>query len=133
MAVQRFGAGPSGAGGNRLPFSKAVRAGDFVFVSGQIAMGPDGEVVPGTLVEQTHRTIENVRGILELAGLTLADVVKATVWLDDTRDFWSFNRVYAEHFGAALPARSCVRADLMSDCKVEIEVIAYAGATDARV
>jgi reactive intermediate/imine deaminase len=132
MAVQRFGAGPAGAGGNRLPFSKAVRAGDFVFVSGQIAMGPDGEVVPGTIVEQTHRTIENVRAILELAGLTLADVVKATVWLDDARDFWTFNRVYAEYFGDALPARSCVRAQLMSDCKVEIEVIAYAGTTAAR-
>ncbi len=127
MAVQRFGAGPTGAGGNRLPFSKAVRAGDFVFVSGQIPMGPDGEVVVGTIVEQARQTIENVRTILEMAGLTLADVVKATVWLEDTRDFWSFNKVYAEYFGEALPARSCVRADLMADCKVEIEVVAYAG------
>jgi reactive intermediate/imine deaminase len=125
MNIQRFGVG--GAGGNTLPFAKAVRAGDFVFVSGQIALGPNGEVVSGTIVEQTRQTIENVRAILELTGLTLADVVKATVWLDDVRDFWSFNRVYAEYFGAALPARSCVRAHLVSDCKVEIEVVAYAG------
>lgn len=127
MSVARFGTGMTGAGGQPLPFSKAVRAGDFVFVSGQVAMGPDGEIVGGTIVEQTRRTIENVRAILESAGVTLTDVVKATVWLEDTRDFWSFNRVYAEYFGSALPARSCVRADLVSDCKVEIEVVAYAG------
>lgn len=127
MSIQRFGAGAPGGGGKRLPFSKAVRAGDFVFVSGQIAAGPDGEVVPGGIVEQARRTIENVRTILESTGLGLRDVVKATVWLDDTRDFWSFNRVYEEYFGEALPARSVVRSELVSDAKVEIEVVAYAG------
>jgi reactive intermediate/imine deaminase len=125
MTIQRYGLGGTGGGGTRLPFAKAVRAGDFVFVSGQIGIGPDGEVVAGGIIEQTRRTIENVRTILESTGLGLRDVVKATVWIDDVRDFWSFNRVYAEYFGEELPARSCVRADLMSDCKVEIEVIAY--------
>jgi reactive intermediate/imine deaminase len=127
MSIERIGSGVIAGGGARLPFSKAVRAGDFVFVSGQIAMGPDGEVICGGIVEQTRQTIENVRAILELVHLTLADVVKVTVWLDDSRDFPSFNRVYAEYFDAHLPARSCVRAELMSACKVEIEAIAFAG------
>lgn len=126
MRIERFGTSATGAGGKSLPFAKAVRAGDFVFVSGQVAMGPDGEIVQGGIVEQTHRAIENVKTILESVGLGLNDVVKATVWLADTRDFWSFNRVYAEHFGDALPARSCVRADMMVDCRIEIEVTAYA-------
>jgi reactive intermediate/imine deaminase len=128
MSIERFGAAGTGAGGKALPFVKAVRAGDFYFVSGQVAMGPDGEIVEGGIVEQTRRTIENVKAILASLGLDLTHVVKATVWLADTRDFWSFNRVYAEYFGEALPARSCVRADMMVDCKVEIEVVAYAPA-----
>jgi reactive intermediate/imine deaminase len=125
MTIERFGATPTGPGGRGLPFTSAVRAGDFVFVSGQVPMGPDGEIVDGGIVFQTRRTVENIKTILEGLGLTLADVVKATVWLADTRDFWPFNKVYNEYFGAAPPARSCVRADMMVDCKVEIEVIAY--------
>jgi reactive intermediate/imine deaminase len=125
MTIERFGAAPSGPGGRSLPFTKAVRAGDFVFVSGQVPMGADGEIVEGNITTQTHQTIENVKSILISLGLGLEHVVKATVWLADTRDFWPFNKVYLEYFGAALPARSCVRADMMVDCKVEIEVVAY--------
>ena len=125
MTIERFGAAPSGPGGRVLPFTKAVRAGDFVYVSGQVPMGPNGDIVAGTIVEQTHQTIANVKAILAETGLGLEHVVKATVWLADTRDFWPFNKVYLEYFGAAMPARSCVRADMMVDCKVEIEVIAY--------
>jgi reactive intermediate/imine deaminase len=125
MTIERFGAAPSGPGGRVLPFTKAVRAGDFVFVSGQVPMGADGEIVGGTIVQQTHQTIANVKAILEEFGLGLEHVVKATVWLADTRDFWPFNKVYSDYFGANLPARSCVRADMMVDCKVEIEVVAY--------
>ena len=125
MTIKRFGGAGSGAGGKALPFVKAVRAGDFVFISGQVPMGSDGEIVEGGIVEQTRRTIENVKAALAAAGLDLSHVVKTTVWLADTRDFWSFNKVYAEYFGDALPARSCVRADMMVDCKVEIEAIAY--------
>jgi reactive intermediate/imine deaminase len=125
MTIERFGAAPSGPGGRSLPFTKAVRAGDFVFVSGQVPMGADGEIVAGNIVTQTEQTIENVKSILQSLGLGLEHVVKATVWLADTRDFWPFNKVYLEYFGAALPARSCVRADMMVDCKVEIEVVAY--------
>jgi len=125
MTIERFGAAPTGPGGRSLPFTKAVRAGDFVFVSGQVPMGADGEIVAGNIVTQTQQTIENVKSILQSLGLGLEHVVKATVWLADTRDFWPFNKVYLEYFGAALPARSCVRADMMVDCKVEIEVVAY--------
>ena len=125
MTIERFGAAPSGPGGRSLPFTKAVRAGDFIFVSGQVPMGADGEIVAGNIVTQTRQTIENVKAILEAQGLGLEQVVKATVWLADTRDFWPFNKVYLEYFCAALPARSCVRADMMVDCKVEIEVVAY--------
>jgi reactive intermediate/imine deaminase len=126
MTIERFGAGPMGPGGRALPFSKAVRAGDFVFVSGQVPTGADGEIVAGGVVPQARQAIENARTILDGLGLGLKDVVKATIWLADARDFWSFNKVYAEYFGDVMPARSCVRADLMVDCKVEIEVVAYA-------
>jgi reactive intermediate/imine deaminase len=125
MTIERFGAAPSGPGGRSLPFTKAVRAGDFIFVSGQVPMGADGEIVEGNIATQTQQTIENVKSILQSLDLGLEHVVKATVWLADTRDFWPFNKVYLEYFGAALPARSCVRADMMVDCKVEIEVVAY--------
>jgi reactive intermediate/imine deaminase len=125
MTIERFGAAPSGPGGRSLPFTKAVRAGDFVFVSGQVPGGVDGEIVDGDITTQTRQTIENVKAILKSLDLGLEHVVKATVWLADTRDFWPFNKVYLEYFGAALPSRSCVRADMMVDCKVEIEVVAY--------
>ncbi len=125
MTIERFGAAPTGPGGRSLPFTKAVRAGDFIFVSGQVPMGADGEIVEGDIGTQTRQTIENVKAILKEQGLGLEHVVKATVWLADTRDFWPFNKVYLEYFGAALPARSCVRADMMVDCKVEIEVVAW--------
>ena len=125
MTIERFGAGPIGPGGRPLPFAKAVRAGDFVFVSGQVPAGADGEIVQGSIVPQTHQAIANVKAILAELGLGLEHVVKATVWLADPRDFWPFNRVYSEYFSAAPPARSCVRADMVVDCKVEIEVVAY--------
>ena len=74
---------------------------------------------------RTRRTIKPAAAALALAGCTLQDVVKATVWLDDARDFWTFNRVYAEFFSENKPARSTTQATLMVDAKVEIEVIAY--------
>ncbi|CUH70154.1 Enamine/imine deaminase [Thalassovita autumnalis] len=125
MAIERIGNDRTGAGGQALPFSPAVRAGDFVYVSGQIAMGDNGEVVPGGIEAQTRRTMENVRKVLEMAGCTFDDVVKANCWLDDTRDFWTFNKIYAEFFPNGGPARSTVRSELMVDAKVEVDVIAY--------
>ncbi|MEP6655622.1 MAG: RidA family protein [Betaproteobacteria bacterium] len=125
MSVEFLGGTRSGAGGQALPFSPAVKAGPFVFVSGQVAMGNNGEIVPGGIEAQTRQTLENIEKALALAGCSAKDVVKATVWLDDARDFWTFNRVYAEFFGENKPARSTTQAKLMVDAKVEIEVIAY--------
>ena len=125
MSIEFLGATRSGAGGQPLPFSPAVRAGPFVFVSGQVAMGDNGEIVAGGIEAQTRQALANVERALKLAGCSLADVVKATVWLDDTRDFWSFNRVYAEFFPGDKPARSTTQAKLMVDAKIEVEVIAY--------
>jgi reactive intermediate/imine deaminase len=125
MSVQFLGGARTGAGGQPLPFSSAVKAGPFVFVSGQVAMGDNGEIVPGGIEAQTRQALKNVEKALALAGCTLKDVVKSTVWLDDARDFWTFNRVYAEFFSDNKPARSTTQATLMIDAKVEIEVIAY--------
>lgn len=124
LSIQRIGATTTGTGGQALPFCQATVANGFVFVSGQVPMDENGEVVDGGVVPQTHKVIENLTAILAKAGCGLQDVVKANVWLDDARDFHAFNRVYASYFGAAPPARACVQSPMMIDVKVEIEVIA---------
>lgn len=124
MSITRYGADKSGAGGQNLPFARAVEADGWLHVSGQVAM-KDGEIVNGGIVEQTHLTIKNVIAILEEAGYGLEHVVRVGVWLDDPRDFWSFNGVYKSYFGEHPPARACVQASMMVDCKVEIDCIAY--------
>jgi len=124
MSIKRYGADKAGAGGQNLPFARAVEAGGFLFVSGQVAM-ENGEIINGGIVEQTHKTIANLVAILEEAGYGLEDVVRCGVWLDDPRDFWSFNAVYRSYFGANPPARAAVQAHMMVDCKVEIECTAY--------
>ena len=113
------------AGAQRMPFSSAVRAGDFVFVSGVTAIDENGAFSLVGIEAQTHRVLNTIRAVLENAGCSLADVVKTTVWLDDPRDFWNFNRIYRDYFPEEAPARSCVRSSLMLDGKVEIEAIAY--------
>ena len=126
MSIKRIGGAKAGSGGQILPFSHATVAGGFVYVSGQVGMDDSGEIVPGGIVAETRQTMDNIVAILERAGCTLDDVVKANVWLDDTRDFAAFNRVYAGYFNAGkLPARSCVRSQIMICAKVEIDVIAY--------
>jgi reactive intermediate/imine deaminase len=124
VSIERIGGAKTGSGGQHLPFCQATIANGFVFVSGQVALGDDGEVIPGGVVAQTHHCIQSIIAILERTGCTLKDVVKVNAWLDDTRDFQAFNRVYAGYFGEALPARACVQSALMVDAKVEIEVIA---------
>lgn len=109
----------------RVPLSPAVRAGDFVFVSGQVPTDAEGNVVPGGIVEQTEAVISNLKAALALAGCTLADVVKTHCYLADARDFAAFNAVYGRHFGSAPPARTTAEARLMIDIRVEIEAIAY--------
>jgi reactive intermediate/imine deaminase len=124
MSLIRYGTGETGAGKQGLPFARAVEADGWLYVSGQVAM-EKGEIVAGGVVAQTHKTMENLVAILKEAGYGLEDVVRVGVWLDDPRDFWSFNGVYAEYFGAHPPARACVQASMMVDCKVEIDCVAY--------
>jgi len=121
----RIGDDRTGAGGQALPFAPAVRAGDFVYVSGQVAMKDNGEIEAGGIESQTRKTMENLIKVLELADCTLEDVVKCGVWIDDPRDFWTFNRVYAGYFPNGGPARSTVESRIMVDAKVEIDAVAY--------
>lgn len=112
------------AGGQKRPFAKAVSADGFVYVSGQVP-AEGGEIIAGGIVAQTEKVIENIRSVLALAGCGLEHVVKVNVWLDDARDFSSFNAVFERHFGTHPPARSTVQSPLMVDAKVEMDVIAY--------
>jgi len=118
MTKQHFGA-------SHVPLSPAVRAGDFIFVSGQVPVGLDGSVVAGGIEAQTRQVIENVEAALKLAGASLADIVKTTVILADARDFGAFNKVYGGYFQKNPPARTTLEARLMIDIKVEIEATAY--------
>lgn len=112
-------------GTSHVPLSPAVRAGDFVYVSGQVPVDGDGVVVKGGIVEQTAQVLDNVAATLALAGCAMEDVVKTTVILEDARDFGAFNAVYARYFPNNPPARTTVESRLMIDIKVEIEAIAY--------
>jgi len=124
MSIIRYGATKNGAGGQELPFAKAVEAGGFLFVSGQVGM-VDGEIISGGLRAETHQTFANLLAIFKEADYSIEDVVKVNVWLDDPRDFWSFNKIYGEYFAGVNPARACVESRLMVDCKVEIDCVAY--------
>ncbi|MBP6939703.1 MAG: RidA family protein [Deltaproteobacteria bacterium] len=112
------------------PYSQAVSAGDFTFVSGQIGMDPrTGNIVEGGIREQTAQVLNNLRAILVTAGLSTKDVVKAEVYLSDMNDFAVMNEVYAASFlGDTKPARAAVQvARLPRDVLVEISCIAYRG------
>ncbi|GLQ17645.1 RidA family protein [Maritalea porphyrae] len=124
MSIIRYGAEKSGAGGQNLPFARAVEADGWLHVSGQVAM-VDGEVTGGNIVEQTHVAIKNLLAILDEAGYGKEHIVRIGVWLDDPRDFWSFNGVYKSYFGEHPPARACVQSALMVDCKVEVDCVAF--------
>lgn len=110
------------------PYSQAVRANGFVFVSGQIALDPrTQELVPGDITAQTERVLENLRAILQAAGSSVEKVVRTTVFLADMSDFASMNQVYARYFRQDFPARSTVQAArLPRDVRVEIDAIAIA-------
>ena len=125
MGLQYLGNPPLASDRQARPFSPAVRAGDFVYVSGQVPANAAGEIVGGGIEAQTRQVFENLKAVLALAGCTLDDVCKATVWLDDARDFGAFNRIYMSYFPNGRPARSTTEARLMVDAKVEIDVVAY--------
>ena len=115
-----------------VPFSKAVRAGDFLFLSGVLAMDPQTRLIEGDVQAQTKVIVDRIAATLAECGASTSQVVKATVWLADLADFAAFNAEYAKHFGAALPARSCVQAVLFRGAKVEIEVMAYVPEPESR-
>lgn len=110
------------------PYSQALKAGGFIYCSGQIPINPATNTVEAVTIEdQTRQAITNLRNVLEKAGSSLANVVKTTVFIKDMNDFAALNAVYAELFGDTKPARSCVEvARLPKDVKVEIECIAVA-------
>jgi 2-iminobutanoate/2-iminopropanoate deaminase len=110
------------------PYSQAMRANGFVFISGQIALDPrTQEVVSGDIMAQTERVLENVKGILDAAGSSLEKVVRTTVFLADMNEFASMNQVYERYFRQDFPARSTVQAArLPRDVRVEIDAIALA-------
>ncbi len=112
-------------GQSHVPLSPAVRAGDFVFVSGQVPVGEDGKVVSGGVGAETRQVLANVKKCLQMAGCDLSDVVKTTVWLRDRDDFKAFNEAYGESFPSNPPARSTAESRLMIDIAVEIEAVAY--------
>lgn len=111
-------------GTSHVPLSPAVRAGDFVYVSGQVPV-VDGKIVGSDVAEQTRQVLDNVKAVLAQAGCTMADVVKSNVILKHAADFAEFNKAYAAYFPSEPPARTTLEANLMIDILVEIDVIAY--------
>jgi 2-iminobutanoate/2-iminopropanoate deaminase len=108
------------------PYSPAVRSGNLVFVSGQVPIDPaTGNMVDGDVAAQTRRVFDNIKALLDAAGLTFAHVVRTTVFLADMNDFAAMNTIYATYFSEPYPARATVQvARLPKDARVEIDVIA---------
>ncbi len=112
-------------GGRQLSLSRAIRAGDFVFLTGQVPFKDGVPMTTGSIEDQTRAVLDDIKATLSTAGCTLGDVVKAMVWLTDRADFPGFNAVYGEYFPDEPPARSAVVNGLLVDVKVEVEVVAY--------
>jgi 2-iminobutanoate/2-iminopropanoate deaminase len=110
------------------PYSQAVRIGNMLYTSGQIALDPrSGEFLSGELEQETERTLENISAILKADGLSLDNIVKTTVYLTDLRYFTRMNQIYEKYFSENKPARACAQvAALPKGAKVEIEAIAFA-------
>jgi len=124
--IEYQGGEGAGAANSAMPLSHAVRAGDFVYVSGQVPTDAGGAIVWGNVETQTRVVMDKVGKALAAAGCTFADVVKANCILADTRDFVGFNGVYTTYFEPGKrPARTTWQAPLMLDIGVEIDVIAY--------
>lgn len=118
---------PPGTPAPRGPYSPMVRAGDFLFVSGQVPVDPATQQMQlGDIADETRRVILNIQQVLEGAGATLADVVKCHVFLSNGADFAAMNVVYTEFFGNAKPARTTIACQFaMPAMKIEIDCIAY--------
>ena len=107
------------------PYSPAVRAGDFIYVSGQVAKDENGNMSSGNIEEETRWTIESIRRILKLDGADLEDVVKVTVYLADARNFGRYNKVFGEYFPDGRISRTTVEARAVIECKIEMDAVAY--------
>jgi reactive intermediate/imine deaminase len=125
MSEKQVIGGPLVIGGRQLSLSKAIRAGDFVFVTGQVPMRDGIPMNDGSIEDQTRACLDGLRDILQEADCGLADVVKSMVWLKRREDFPGFNEVYAEYFPSEPPTRSALVSDFLIDILVEIECIAY--------
>lgn len=125
MSIRRYGAeGGKGAGGQHLPFARAVSADGWLYVSGQVPL-LNGELVAGNMTVQARQAIQNLLAILREAGYSPEHVIRCGVWIEDARDFSAFNAVFREFFGENPPARSCVVSSMVVDCKVEIDCVAW--------
>ena len=108
------------------PYSQAVKAGDFIFISGQLPINPADGTMPENVKDQTRQSLENVLAILASEGLDMSAVIRAGVFLDNMNDFGAMNEVYAEYFKEDCPARAAVEvAKLPKAALVEIEAVAY--------
>jgi enamine deaminase RidA (YjgF/YER057c/UK114 family) len=116
---------PIGKKNPNLPFNPAVRARDFVFVSGQVAKDEKGNMCAGSIEDETRWTIESIKRILALDGAELADVVKVTAYLEDVRNFGRYNKVFAEYFPEGNISRTTVEARAVIECKIEMDAVAY--------
>ena len=110
------------------PYSQAIKAGDFVFFSGQIPLTPDGDIVAGSIEDQASQVMNNMEAVLAAAGLGFDDVVKTTIYLVDLNDFAVVNEIYGSRFQDPAPARACVEVSaLPKGVGIEIEWVALAG------
>ena len=110
------------------PYSPGIAAGDYVFLAGQIPIDAKGDIVPGGIEEQTEQVFKNIDAVLNAAGLSFANVVKATVFMTDLKEFQAMNAIYQKHVATPYPARSTVQvAALPMGARVEIEMLVYRG------
>lgn len=125
MSEKRVIGDPIVIGGRRLSLSRAMRAGDFVYLSGQVPFENGEVMLHGTIEEQTRNVLDHIKSTLALAGCELSDVVKSTVWLRERADFAGFDTVYGEYFPVDPPVRTGLINELLVDIRVEVEVVVY--------
>jgi 2-iminobutanoate/2-iminopropanoate deaminase len=108
-----------------LPFHPAVRAGDYIYVSGQVSKDAEGNMLVGSIELETAGTIEAIQRIIELEGATLKDICRVTTYLEDTRDFGRYNAVFKQYFEGCVIARTTVQASAVITTRIEMEAIVY--------
>ena len=116
---------PIGEKNPNLPFHPGIRAGDFIFVSGQVPKGADGNMFTATIEEECRRTIESIRRVPRAGDADPRDIVRITVYLKDTRDFGRYNRAFAEFFPDGMLAHTTIQARAAINTKIEMDAIAY--------